>query len=221
MRRRGELIERGLAARAAAFTSADPGRDLVRLATEQDVDLVLLDAPADLLESGTITPQLATLLAGAPADVALLLPTEAASREGPVHVPFGGGEHDWAAVEVAAWIAAALRVPLRLLGTEAGSERDASRLLATAALVVQRAIGIAAEPLLVPAGSEGIVGAAGEAGLLVLGLSDRWRQEGIGPARRTIAREVRVPTLLVRRGLRPSGVAPRGSLTRFTWSLGR
>jgi hypothetical protein len=28
-----------------------------------------------------------------------------------------------------------------------------------------------------------------------------------------------VPTLFVRRGLRPSGVAPQETLTRFTWTL--
>ena len=29
-----------------------------------------------------------------------------------------------------------------------------------------------------------------------------------------------VPTLFVRRGLRPSGVAPDETMTRFTWTLG-
>jgi len=28
-----------------------------------------------------------------------------------------------------------------------------------------------------------------------------------------------VPTLFVRRGLRPGGVAPQATLTRFTWTL--
>ena len=39
-------------------------------------------------------------------------------------------------------------------------------------------------------------------------------------ARLAVARGADVPTLFVRRGLRPSGVAPSETLTRFTWTLG-
>ena len=49
--------------------------------------------------------------------------------------PFGGAEHDWSAIELAAWLATSLRTTLRLLGTEADAasgRRDASRLLARA-----------------------------------------------------------------------------------------
>jgi hypothetical protein len=53
-----------------------------------------------------------------------------------------------------------------------------------------------------------------------VGLSDRWRTEGIDQARRALALGAGVPTLFVRRGLRPGGVAPNETLTRFTWTLG-
>ena len=75
---------------------------------------------------------------------------------------------------------------------------------------MQQVIGIVAEPMLVPAGEEGVLDAAREARLLVVGLSERWPSEGIGPARLAVAGGAGVPTLFVRRGLRPSGVAPRG-----------
>ena len=55
--------------------------------------------------------------------------------------------------------------------------------------------------------------------LVVLGLSARWREEGLGETRREVARRARPPVLLVRKGPRPSGVAPSETLTRFTWSL--
>ena len=42
--RRTQLLGRGVAVRAAAFTSDDPGADVVRLASQQDVDLLLVDA---------------------------------------------------------------------------------------------------------------------------------------------------------------------------------
>src|SRR6266511_3515237 len=219
---RAALAGRGVSARAAAFTSAEPGADLVRLASEQDVDLLLLDCSP---EEDVLAGDLAGVLAEAPCDVALLIGGRERPDPGPqrvVIVPFGGAEHDWAAVEVAAWIAGACGAPLRLVGVEerAGKQkRDASRLLASASLIVQRAVGVATEPLLVPRGPMSIVGAAEEAGLIAGGLSGRWRHEGLGETRLTVARGARPPTLLVRRGLRPGGLAPQSSLTRFTWSL--
>ncbi len=78
---------------------------------------------------------------------------------------------------------------------------------------------IAAEPLLVPPGDEGILEASEAAGLLVVGLSTRWHREGLGATRLLLAQEAKCPVLLVRRGLRPGGLAPRASLTRFTWSI--
>jgi hypothetical protein len=142
--------------------------------------------------------------------------------DGPVLVPFGGVAHDWAAVELGAWLAKALAVPLRLVGAAAVPEagkRDASRLLSHASLAIERALGVASEPLLVPPGEQGILEASTDAGLLVVGLSTRWHREGLGPARLALAREASSPVLFARRGLRPGGLAPRASLTRFTWSI--
>jgi hypothetical protein len=139
-----------------------------------------------------------------------------------VLVPFGGAEHDWAAVELGAWLARADGVPLRLAGAAAvpaEGKRDASRLLSHGALAVQRVLGISAEPLLTPPGEEGMLEASRDAGLLVVGLSTRWHREGLGPARLRLARDATAPTLLVRRGLRPGGLAPPATLTRFTWSI--
>ena len=84
---------------------------------------------------------------------------------------------------------------------------------------MQQVVGIVTEPVLVRAGEEGVLDAARDARLLVIGLSDRWRSEGIDPVRLAVALGAEVPTLFVRRGLRPSGVAPNETLTRFTWTL--
>jgi hypothetical protein len=139
-----------------------------------------------------------------------------------VAVPFGGGEHDWAALELGAWLAASLPAPLLLLGPVAEPEsgrRDASRLLARASMIVQRIVGVAAEPLLTPPGAEPVLEATGDARVLVIGLSQAWREKGLGGARGTIASRAPAPVLLVRRGVRPGGLAPDETLTRFTWSL--
>jgi len=219
--RRALLEASGVAARAASFTSTAPGAELARLASELDVDLVLAEAPVALLAEGAPDEQLAGLLADAPCDVALLVSREA-MPERPVLVPFGGAEHDWAAVELGAWLARAREAPLHLVGAGAVPERgkrDASRLLSHASLAVQRVLGVAAEPLLTSPGVEGILEASRDAGLLVVGLSERWHREGLGSARLRLAREAAPPTLLVRRRLRPGGLAPQAALTRFTWSI--
>jgi DNA-binding SARP family transcriptional activator len=219
--RRSSLEARGAAARAASFTASSPGTELARLATELDVELVLVDAPEDLFAEGTPDGQLTALLADTPCDVALLAPGDA-QRAGPVVVPFGGADHDWAAVELGAWFARAAGAQLRLAGAAAVPEqgrRDASRLLSHGALAVQRVLRISAEPVLTPPGEEGMLEASRDARLLVVGLSTRWHREGLGQARLRLARESPAPTLLVRRGLRPGGLAPPAALTRFTWSI--
>ena len=219
--RRSALETRGLSARAASFTAKAPGQELARLATELDVELLLADAPAGLVAAGRPDGQLTALLDDTPCDVALLAARDT-QRAGPVVVPFGGAEHDWAAVELGAWFARAADARLRLAGAAAVPEhgrRDASRLLSHGALAVQRVLGISAEPLLTPRGEQGMLEASRDAGLLVVGLSTRWHREGLGPARLRLVRESAAPTLLVRRGLRPGGLAPPASLTRFTWSI--
>ena len=218
---RSALEARGVAARAASFTSTSPGDELARLATELDVDLLLAEAPDELLTEGAPDEQLTALLEEAPCDVALLVPRDV-THTGPVLVPFGGADHDWAAVELGAWCARAADAPLRLAGAAAMPEqgkRDASRLLSHGALAVQRVLGISAEPLLTPPGEDGMLEASRDAGLLVVGLSTRWHHEGLGSARLRLARDATPPTLLVRRGLRPGGLAPPATLTRFTWSI--
>jgi DNA-binding SARP family transcriptional activator len=216
--RRAELVERGLAARAAAFTSMTPGADLARLAIEHDVDLALVDAPGGLLEDARVL----TLLEQAPSDVAIVAApvaavTPVAER---VLVPFGGAVHDWAAVELGAWLARNTSSALQLVGASEGARgRDASRLLANASLAVQHAFGVPAEPLLVEPDAEALLAAASDAGAVVVGLTERWRREGLGAARTALATRGSATTALVRRGMRPGGLAPRGTETHFTWTV--
>jgi Kef-type K+ transport system membrane component KefB len=223
-RRRDQLLADGLAVRSLAFTSADVAGDLLRLAAEEEIDLILLDGRRPLLGEGVPRGPVGEVLLRAPCDVGVLVEPEGGPVEiGPDHpvlVPFGGAEHDWAALELGAWIASSYGAPLRLLGAAADSQgrRDASRLLGNASLVLQQLAGIPAEPLLIEPGREGVVRAAEGAGLLVVGLSERWRDEGLGPVRSQIARAAPASTLFVRRGARQGALAPRDGLTRFTWS---
>jgi hypothetical protein len=92
-------------------------------------------------------------------------------------------------------------------------------MLADAGLLVQQATGVATEPLVVAGGRESIVQAATGAGLLVLGLSERWKREGLGATRAAIAASSPAPTLFVRRGTRPGLFAPKENVTQFRWSM--
>jgi DNA-binding SARP family transcriptional activator len=211
----GALGRHGVVVRTAAFTSLTPGNDLARLAAEQDAALLLADAPSGLLEDARVI----ALLEHSPCDVAVLV-GDRRPGAGPVLVPFSGAEHDWAAVELGAWLARSLERPLRLAGASTGaSGRDASRLLASASLALQRALGVRAEPVIVDPSPEALVAAAGDAGVVAVGLTERWRHEGLGRARTALATHRGVPTLLVRRGLRPGGLAGRAGDTRFTWTI--
>jgi DNA-binding SARP family transcriptional activator len=212
--RQDRLAGRGVVARAACFTTTSAAQDALRLATEQDVDLLLLAGSRTPLDDELTR----ALLDAAPCDVGVLVERDGTVNSGPVLVPFGGGEHDWTAIEIGAWLAGALDVRLHLAGPRE-TDRDASRLLASASLATQRAFGVAADPLLVEPGAPALVAAADDAALVVVGLTDRWRRDGLGEVRAALAAGARPPVLLARSGVRPGGLAPAESLTRFTWSV--
>src|SRR5262249_19658145 len=213
---RDELADDGAVVRVAAFSSTTPGADVTRLAAQRETDLVLLAATGDPLGG-----PFASVFERATSDVAALVINGRSVGAGPVVVPFGAFAHDWAALELGGWAAVALGLPLHLIGA-ADSEargRDASRLLADASLIVQHTTGVVAEPRLGPPGGVGIAQLAEGSRLLVLGLSERWRSEGLGATRAALVSSPPAPLLLVRRGVRPSGIAPSATLTRFTWSI--
>ena len=215
--RTAALASEGVAVRAAAFSSQSFGEDVARLAARHEADLVVATLRSDSLDAETVR-----LLETAPCDVALVVEAGGRPRSGPILVPFGAAEHDWAALELAAWLARSTGDPLRLIGAASDARadgQDASRLLADASLIVQRTAGVPAEPLLAHPGRESVAALAEGAGLLVVGLSERWRAEGLGRTRSEIAASPPAPTVFVRRGVRPGGLAPAESRTRFTWSL--
>jgi len=198
----------GILVRTACFTSARPAVDLARLAGEQAAELLVVRGPLE--------PVGFDELAGASScDLVLVArPELALEPSGPVLVPFGGGREEWAALELGAWIARAHALPLRLLGTQdQPGRRDASRTLASASLVLQRFANTVAEPLLVSPGPESILGEQGSAIVASLPPGE------LDATREAIVERAEIPVLLVRSGLRPGGLAPDRTLTRFSWSL--
>jgi DNA-binding SARP family transcriptional activator len=209
---RSELEIGGTSVRVAAYVSSAFGTDVARFSIEQDADLVVVDATRELLAD----VDLVELLAAGPSDVVVV--SGGVAADGPVLVPFTGSEHDWSAVEIAAGLARSRGLEVFLAGPVEG-DRDASRLLASASLAVQRASGVTVVPQLVEQGASDLLRLAGQCGLVVVGLSERWEREGLGPTRSSLVAGCERPVLLVRRGLRPSGLAPPGGHSRFTWSV--
>ncbi len=225
-RAQSELVAGGIAARAVAFSSPHPGADLARLAESEEIDLVLVDGQRPLLGEPLPLVDIRPVLERAPCDVGVLVAREG-GRIGlgpgaPILVPFGGAEHDWSALELGAWLAAATGAPLKLLGA-AGAADEApavKRRLDDAGMLVHGFAGVAIDTIVVERGRDSIIAAARGARLLVVGLSERWRDEGLGETRSQLARSSAAPVLFVRRGRRIGALAPREEFTRFGWSSG-
>ena len=219
--RRDELVGDGVTSRAAAFVSHAFGPNMARLARTHDADVMVVDTPEDIESDGAVVHGLAVLLERSPCDVAMLAGSTPSAFDRGITVLFSGGDHDWAAAELGAWLAAGAAASLRLVGAR-GVHRDGgadtSRLLASASIAIQQFVGIDVEPTLADPGPEGLVAAVGSGGVTVVGLSPRWRREGLGVSRRALL-ATGTPTLIVHRGPRPGGLAPRERLTRFTWTI--
>ena len=222
---REQLADEGIAARGVALTSTRLSGDLLHIVEREPVDLVLIEGRRRLIGEGVPRGEVGALLERAPSDVAVLVAREDATiaigPELPILVPFGNAEHDWSALELGSWLAASTGATLKLLGAAGQTDegKSVTRMLADAGLLVQQTTGVATEPLLAAAGRDGIVAAAAGVGLLVIGLSERWRREGLGPTRSEIARAAPAPVLFVRRGKRPGVFAPRETMTQFKWSM--
>ncbi len=222
---REQLATDGVVVRGVALTSTNPGSDLAHIVAREPVDLVLTEGRRRLIGEGVPLGDVTELLEHAACDVAVLVAREGDPIElgpdAPVLVPFGGAEHDWAALELGSWLAASSGAPLKLLGAAGQSDegKSVTRMLADAGLLVQQATGISTEPLVVAGGRDSIIAAAEGAGLLVLGLSDRWKREGLGPTRSAIAGAASAPVLFVKRGTRAGLFAPKENVTQFRWSM--
>ena len=213
---REALLARGVSARAAAFTSSEPAVDLARdragAGCRSAADRCTAGAARRSHDPGRadVRPVRRGIVHRAPRRIERLVRARAVRRGRPRLEP----RSSWAA-----WFAAggAPATEARWFERPAGRQRceqAARERIARDPAGVRRCRRATADR----PGHHAIVHASDGASLVVAGLSDRWRRAGLGPVRSALATGASAPTLLVRRGLRPGGLAPRASLTRFTWS---
>src|SRR5262249_7633291 len=126
-------VDEEAAVRTAAFTSHAPVEDVVRLVSVHGAAALLIEYASP--DGASLPESLVGTLLRSPADVAMLTTRVEFGEGDGVYAVFGGSDHDWAALELGARLAAASSVPLRLVGTSStrgGPQRDSSRLLADA-----------------------------------------------------------------------------------------
>ena len=108
---RERLATDRVVARGVALTSTNPGSDLAHIVEHEPIDLVLTEGHRRIIGDGVPLGDVGDLMEQASSDVAVLVAKEGDPIElgpdQPVVVPFGGAEHDWAALELGSWLAAA------------------------------------------------------------------------------------------------------------------
>ena len=185
---------------------------------------MVVDGRRPLLGEGVPRGDVGDVLADAPCDVAVLVArgrTVTIDAEHPVLVPFGGAEHDWAALEAGAWLAASRGASLTLVGlaSRGDDDRDASRLLADASLVVQQMAGVSAMPELVEASARAMIDATTGAGIVLIGLPAEWREDGPRrESRRCCCATSPHPSSSSGAGCTPALSRAREGATAFSWS---
>ena len=217
--RRDELLADGLAARTAAFSSPAPGDDVVRLAVPGERRPAAhgrgLGAAG---RRGRRRPRAGALRRGAARRGGRL-----ARAPGPVMVPFGAAWHDWAALELGAWVARATDAPLRLIGAASDErERRPRREPPARRRVADRPA--AARGSWPSRCSRAPAGRASwrsprEPACWSSGSPSAGARRASAGCARQLVEAPPAPTVLVRRGPRPGGLAPAETRTRFGWSL--
>ena len=176
------LAERGVEARAAAFVSTSAGSDTSRLATEQDVDLILVSAGLALLDD----PDLGELLRTAPCDVGIVVGDgpRAWPRPRPVRRRRARLERDRARCLA--------RRQLGRAAPDRGARRRGRSVTRVACSRAPRSPFSARSVLRRSRSSSRRLQwrssrRAQDAAIAVVGLSDRWRKDGLGPTRGALA----------------------------------
>ena len=214
-----QMVEGAGAAAIPLAIAGSPGETVVRVAQERQPSLVLMSwrrAPfGRRLLGGTV----GHVLREADSDVAVLIDP---SRQGvglkagaDIAVPFGGGFHEEAALDLALRLAEASSATLKLVGRDDGE--GAAHELSERAAQAYETTGVWTVAAPVAGDVTGkVVEEAKEADLVVLGVSDKWvkDQDSLGELRESMAARASAPVLVVRRQGQPGQRGPSRWLRR-------
>jgi nucleotide-binding universal stress UspA family protein len=214
-----QMVEGAGATAVPLVIAGSPGETVVRVAKERQPSLVLLSwrrAPfGRRLLGGTV----GHVLREAQSDVAVLIDP---ARQGvglkagaEIAVPFGGGFHEEAALDLALRLAEASNATLKLVGRDDGE--GAAHELSERAAQAYESTGVWTVAAPVAGDVTGkLVEEAKEADLVVLGVSDKWvkDQNSLGQLRESMAARASAPVLVVRRQGQPGQRGPSRWLRR-------
>jgi nucleotide-binding universal stress UspA family protein len=214
-----QMVEGAGAAAIPLVIPGSPGETVVRVADERQPSLVLLSWRRSPFGRRFLGGTVGDVLRRAETDVAVLIDP---SRQGvrlkrgaQIAVPYGGGFHEEAGLDLALRLAEATGATIKLVGRADGEgsahdlgERAAQAYEATGVWTV-------AAPVVgdVP---DCLVEEAKEADLVVMGVSDKWvrDQHSLGELRESVAARASAPVLVVRRHGQPGQRGPARWLRR-------
>jgi nucleotide-binding universal stress UspA family protein len=210
-----QMIE-GAGARAVPLVI--PGKSMsesvVRVANDREPNLVLMSWRRSPFGRRLLGGFVGDVLRGAEADAAVLIdPAHQGVRlkKGAwIAVPFGGGFHEEASLDLALRLAEATGANIKLVG-RVDDDEDAAHELAERAAQAYEQSGVwtVAAPVAgdVP---ERVVEESKEADLVVMGVSDKWAKdkESLGDLRELVAARANAPVLIVRRHGQPGEKGP-------------
>ena len=214
-----QMVEGAGATAVPLAIAGSPGDTIVRVADERRPNLVLMSwrrAPFGRRLLGGIVGQ---VLRDAGSDVAVLVdPAHQGvrlKRGAEIAVPFGGGFHEEAALDLALRLAEASSATVKLVGR--ADDGDGAHDLSERAAQAYEGTGVwtVAAPVSGDV-TDRLVEEAKQADLVVMGVSDKWvrDQNSLGELRESVAARASAPVLVVRRTGQPGQRGPSRWLRR-------
>ncbi|MBV8297485.1 MAG: cation:proton antiporter [Acidimicrobiia bacterium] len=213
-----QMVEGAGANAVALAVPGSPAETIVRVAEERRPNLVLLSWRRTPFGRRLLGGTVGDVLRRADSDVAVLIdPAHQGvrlDRGSQIAVPFGGGFHEEAALDLALRLAEASGAKVKLVGR---AQDEGAYDLSERAARSYESTGVWTVAAPVAGDVTGrLVEEAKEASLVVMGVSDKWvrDQHSLGELREWVATRASAPVLLVRRSGQPGQRGPSRWLRR-------
>ncbi len=214
-----QMVEGAGASAVPLAIAGSPGDTVVRVAKERQPNLVLMFWRRSPFGRRLLGGTIGYVLRNAKSDAAVLIDPShlgiGLKRGAQIAVPFGGGFHEEAALDLALRLAKASGANVKLVGR--ADDGGAAHELGERAAQAYESTGVWTVSAPVAGDVPGrVVEEANEADLVVMGVSDRWvrEQHSLGELRESVAARASAPVLVVRRHGQPGQRGPSRWLRR-------